>query len=80
MLEVKDVLQIQNLVEQQGCQADFDSWNRIKKDMAVAQKTPTNKPSAKPCAWCRGRVANKGVFGNYCSECGFDLRTASHVD
>lgn len=41
--------------------------------------TPTNKPSAKPCAWCRGRVANKGIFGNYCSQCGFDLRTASHV-
>lgn len=43
------------------------------------QKPTTNKPSAKPCEWCRGRVPNKGVFGNFCSQCGFDLRTASHI-
>ena len=52
---------------------------RIKKELAVGQKPTTNKPSAKPCSWCLGRVANKGVFSNYCPLCGFDLRTASHV-
>jgi hypothetical protein len=44
-----------------------------------AGSASTNKPSAKPCSWCRGRIANTGSFANYCPMCGFDLRTASHV-
>ena len=43
MFEVGDVLQIQNLVEQQGYHDDFDSWNRIKK---VLEAVPTAHNSA----------------------------------
>jgi hypothetical protein len=51
----------------------------IRAALAESTNSSHNMPSAKQCAWCRGRIANKGIFANYCPLCGFDLRTASHV-
>jgi len=57
----------------------FELYPNCASKSVEAQAASTNMPSAKPCAWCRGRIANKGIFANYCPLCGFDLRTASHV-
>ena len=74
-----------NIVDTQEAFQVISDWmcrtnNRLcALESKVENFTSTNKPSVKPCVWCRGRIANKGIFANYCPLCGFDLRTASHV-
>jgi hypothetical protein len=43
MLDSSDISQVQNLVEQQGCQADFDSWHRIKAALAESINSSHNR-------------------------------------